>query len=267
MVEVGVELVTDDDSLEGVQPGDGPLDLPAASVATELSAVLRWRTDASLAVRADQFDIALSEPLTQWVAVGGAVVNQPTRNMQREGRVQERLDQVDFSVVGRVDVNRQRQPLAAAGRPNAIAPFFAEANVPSAKPSSQFSLPASSSFAASRSSAWSSSPLVVHSTNRRQQVGYDGKDFGRSFQRAPVRSTHRTPSKQARESILGRPPSGPGGGVGNKSSIKPHCSSLSSRGKQSDSGSVLDPATKRDRSVIKGLLSDPSTDRRDEVFS
>lgn len=278
MVEVGVEFVADNDAFEGVQPSDGAFDLPSSPVASEFSAVLRLRSNTPFAMRADQIDAAIGESLTEQVAVGGAVVDQPTRNIRREGRIQQRLDQVNFSMVGRFDVDRQRQPLAvgedhdlrpfaSAGGANAIAPFFAEANVPSAKPSSQFNLPDSSSSAASRSSAWSSRPLVVHSTKRRQQVGYDGKDFGRSFQRAPVRSTHSTPSKQARESILGRPPSGPGGGVGNKSSISPHCSSLSSRGKQSDSGSVLDPATKRDRSVIKSLLSEPTTDDSNEAFS
>lgn len=142
----------------------------------------------------------------------------------------------------------------------------AEASAPSAKPSFQFTRPDSSSFVASRSSAWSKIPLVVHSTKRRQQVGYDGNDLGRSSQRAPVRSTHKTPSNQACESILGRPASKAGGGVGKMSSISPHCLSLSTRGELSDSGSFLDHATTRDRSVIEGLASEPSTDRGDRRF-
>jgi hypothetical protein len=70
-------------------------------------------------------------------------------------------------------------------------------------------------------------PASVHSRNRRQHVEGEGKQLGRSFQRAPVRRIQRMPSAQARAGARGRPPCGDRGFSGNKSAIKDHCSSVS----------------------------------------
>jgi hypothetical protein len=183
--------------------------------------------------------------------------------MVGDRRVEQRLDEVHLSVVGRLNLDGHRDALAfgedhelgalaSAGRRNAIAPSFAEANVPSAKPSSQFSWPAWSSLASNRRWARSSVPSVVHSTKRRQQVGYDGNRGGRSFQRAPGRSTHRIPSKQARESTRGRLPFGLRLRGLNGSLMSAQCSSLSCGRKELESGSILDPASPRDRSLMQG---------------
>jgi hypothetical protein len=54
----------------------------------------------------------------------------------------------------------------------------------------------------------------------------DGYRSGKSRQRAPLRSTHRIPSKHARSSAGGRPPRGDRFRFGMKALICSHCSSL-----------------------------------------
>src|SRR5262249_9204020 len=147
--------------------------------------------------------------------------------------------------------------LSALGFADLIAPFFAGENVPSAKDSSWLMCPARSSFPSNRDQQVCQTPVQHHSSCRRQHVVKEGKCLGRSFQRAPVTSTHKMPSTQARVGQRGRPPCGDASGSGNRSAIKSHCSSLSC-----GSGSILDPAeatsasSLRDRSaVIEKLLS------------
>lgn len=102
-------------------------------------------------------------------------------------------------------------------------------------------------------------PSVVHSTNRRQQVGYEGNQGGRFFHRAPLSSTQSTPSRQARASARGQPSLGLGLGALKRTLTIAHCSSLSCGRKNQKSGSTLDPAPGHDRSVIRGLLSETLT--------
>lgn len=76
-----MELVADDQPFEGVEPGDGPFDLPATPVAKELPRVVSRLADAALAVRTDQLDAPLGEALSQRIAVGGPVVDEPRREV------------------------------------------------------------------------------------------------------------------------------------------------------------------------------------------
>ncbi len=100
-------------------------------------------------------------------------------------------------------------------------------------------------------------PSPNHWTKRRQQVPYDGNREGKSFQRAPLRSTHKIPSKHALALALGRPPCEPGGRSEKRPPISDHCSSASSGCRSLVSDSLLDPASMRDRFDIKSLLSIP----------
>src|SRR5206468_2950860 len=83
------------------------------------------------------------------------VVDQPVGNLSRSRLIQQPLDQRDFGRAGGVYVDCERQAVsideehelaafAAFGGTNAITPFFAAANVPSAKPSFQLISPCSS---------------------------------------------------------------------------------------------------------------------------
>jgi hypothetical protein len=58
----------------------------------------------------------------------------------------------------------------------------------------------------SRRHASSKIPRSIHSFSRRQHVQYEGNWCGKSFHRAPERSTHRMPSRQGRGATRGRPP-------------------------------------------------------------
>ena len=101
--------------------------------------------------------------------------------------------------------------------------------------------PSESIFRSKRRHAFSNRPDSVHCLNRRWHVDFDGKQFGKSFHRAPVIRTQRMASKQARGSHRGRPPSFDGGFLGNRSLIKSLCLSVNCH--SCVLGSVLDPAS------------------------
>lgn len=260
-------FITGYQSTEVLEPADRSLDFPTSSVTTETSAVLRRRLLAIAPVRADEFYALASQSFAQGIAVGGEVVDQPLRPPTNDALRQQRLNQRHLVRTSAGDGRSQREAatvgehhdlgsLAAFGLADQFAPFFAEENVPSANVSERSTWPCRSSFRSSRAHAFSQTPLRVHCWKRRQQVAAEGKPGGRSFQRAPLRSTHAMPSKQRRGSIAGRPTWPVRGMYGNKSAINRHWASVSS-----DLGSILDPAGRsargsRDRIVISGLLSD-----------
>ena len=242
-----IELVPCNKSPEVLNPADGSFDLPSAFVSSKRSTVLSWRLFAVGFVRSDEFGSSFPQTQSQRIAVSSLVVNQLARPASNNAIGEQRLDEIDFVRAGAFDhvatgrtiaVNQQHDfgTFAAFSLAYTKAPFFADENVPSAIDSSRSILPSRSSLFTRRAQALLNKPDSVHSFNRRQQVGYDGKCDGKSRQRAPVRSTQAIASKQCREDARGRPPSGEGGGSSNKSEIKPHWSSVSS-----NSGSILDP--------------------------
>jgi hypothetical protein len=233
-----VPLVASDDSPEVLEPSDSALHLPPAAIASELSPVLRGRLAPVLAVRTNQVDATTTKPVPQRVAVRRGIIDEPARLFSRDTPFQELFDQRDFMGTGAGDHRPQRQttpvgedhglgPLASFGLAYALAPFFAEENVPSAIDSCQLILPCRSSFASSRDQAFFHVPASVHSWNRRQHVEGEGNCLGRSRQRAPVRRIQRIPSAHGRAGAGGRPPLGERGFSGNKSAISNHCSSVS----------------------------------------
>ncbi len=98
--------------------------------------------------------------------------------------------------------------------------------LPSMKDSSQSSFPCSSNADRKLLQITMSTPFSCHSWRRRQQVEKWGYLSGRSFQRAPVLSIQRMPSKTKRSSCRRRPPLGSTGTLGIWGSIFLHCSSL-----------------------------------------
>src|SRR5262249_52690041 len=117
---------------------------------------------------------------------------------------------------------------SAFGFSDAGPPFLAGAKLPSAKVSSQSIRPCSSSSSRNARQIESQTSCSSQSRNRRQQVLGEGYCAGRSFQRAPLRSTQRMPSKQRRSSTRRRPPSGDRLALGSNGSILRQCSSVSS---------------------------------------
>ena len=123
-----------------------------AAVAAQPAAILCGGSNSASAVRADQFDTPFGKTRSEPIAVGSAAVDQSSRNGRGQRRVDQRLDQIDFGMIGCGDVDCQGEAaavgkhhdlgaLAATRLTNVVTPFFAEANVPSADDSSQSILP------------------------------------------------------------------------------------------------------------------------------
>src|SRR6202049_355515 len=229
------------------QPADSAFDDPAASIAPQRATILCRRTNAILLVRADQFDAALPQPLSQRIAVVGFVGDHahrllpwPPRTMAPSyaDRRQRRLREPDFRRGCRTKVVSQRntravdhhhplRPLAPLGFPDSAAPFFAEAKLPSKNDSLQSSCSRSFNSLKNVRQIFSQTPCSSQSRSRRQQVEGCGYFSGRSCQRAPLRRIQRIPSSTRRFSIHGRPPLRCWGGLGSKGAIFCHCTSVS----------------------------------------
>jgi hypothetical protein len=122
----------------------------------------------------------------------------------------------DFGGAGRMDGNSQRNTLAVCqyhklcalaplGLSDATAPFLAGMNVPSINASLQSRCARSLSSVKNARQILSHTPSSVQRLSRRQHVLGLGYRSGRSHHRAPVRNTHKIPSRHARLSAKGRP--------------------------------------------------------------
>ena len=231
---------------EIAEPSEGALDFPASPIAPQLAAVLVPLDSVIPAVRRNQLNAASSQSPPQRIAVVAAIGDDSLRAHPRSPapaagnahRSQRRLGQGYFIGRGRGDENSQRytlaigqyhgfRALAALRFTDCAAPFFAGKNVASMKVSSQRKRPRWSSAPSRARQARSQTPRSSQRRNRRQQVTGLGYCGGRSRQRAPLRSTHRMPSTQARLSAAGRPGRPLRPDSGNKFSIAVHCCSVS----------------------------------------
>ena len=229
---------SDDDAPKVLEPSDGALDDPSPSIPSEFSSILSLGLCAIVAMRADQVQSVFRQRIPEGIAVIGAVGDQRTTAILRQRRPVERRFNQRRLVRGRAcQVHSDRKTLAARRRhklctlstfgfSHARAPFFAGENVPSAKMFIQLSWPCSSNSWMSVVQAVSQTPCSSHSRRRRQQVLSDGYDSGKSFRRAPLRKTHKMPSKQRRFEMRLRPPSGDAIGFGKSVSIFAHCASV-----------------------------------------
>ena len=98
--EVSVVFVTRDEPPEVLQPADRPFNAPAAAVATEFATVLRRRLLAVLAMRTNQINTATAKPLTQRIAVGSSIVNQPASLSSQDSLIEQLLDERYFVRAG-----------------------------------------------------------------------------------------------------------------------------------------------------------------------
>ena len=208
--------MANDKPSELTEPGVGSFDDPSAFVPPELSAVFISTKLAVLAVRNDEVDAALFEPLAQRIGVIGTVGDHAfwLRSRTAFGRGdldfgKRGLGKRNFSRRGTFKPNSQRKTatvdqyhplrtLAALGFTDRRAPFFAGAKLPSRNVSSHFSRPSPSSAPSSVRHALSHTSCSSHCFKRRQQVAGDGYFSGKNLHAAPVCSTHRMPSRQAR---------------------------------------------------------------------
>jgi len=234
-------FIADNQASEVLQPREKSLDSPAALVSAQGSAVLRSASTAVVSMRRHQFDAALVEqPLVQRVAVIRFIADESFGKVGRPRPIKSLLDKgyLVWRSAGHVDGDRKTRAVrnchdlaafAPFGLPDAIAPFFAPANVPSMKASDRSILPRCSRSSANLTRIFSKTPARVHCWKRRWQVWYGGYRSGKSFQGAPVRNIQRMPLSTSRGSRGGRPrPPGLRFGGGIRGSMRVHCSFVSS---------------------------------------
>jgi len=203
-------------SPEVAQPGKQALNFPAASIASQLTAVLGlWFTSVS-AMWCNQLNAILGQSLVQWVAVIGAVTDQALRFLSDKGMLQRRLNQGYFMRASTCDAYGERKTSAVChchdlrtfaplGLSHPWPPFLATTKVPSMKHSLRSRSPRSLRSWASSWRMRSMTPSATHFWKRRWQVWYGGYRSGRSCQGAPVRRIHSAPLSTSRGSRQGRP--------------------------------------------------------------
>src|SRR6266478_5671365 len=240
-------VVAHDQASEVPQPRVGALDDPAPLVPPKRAAILRCRPNAISLVRTDQFDPALPQPLSQWIAVVRFVSDYPHRLLprpagvmtppypdRRERRFREpdfrrgcRVKELSQRKTAAVDHHHPLRPLAPLGFSDSAAPFFAGAKLPSRNDSLHFNCWRSFNSLRNVRQMFNQTPRSSQSRSRRQHVEGCGNFSGRSCQRAPLRRIHRIPSSTRRFSIHGRPPLPCLGGLGSNGAIFFHCASVS----------------------------------------
>jgi hypothetical protein len=236
------------DAAEVLQPGVGALDFPALAVSPQFAFILETAVADVFPVRNDQLGLPLVEANPQGIGIVAAIGNDPlemrtwsstalARDLHlserafREptlGQLRGRKLRSDRYAVA-VDHHHALRTFPATCFADCGAPFLAVMKVASRKASSQSNNRRWSSIDSSFRHAFSHTSRSSQLRSRRQQVDPSGNSSGRSRHRAPVRNTHRMPSRQARLLAQGRPrPSLRRFGSGNNGSSIFHCSSLSS---------------------------------------
>jgi hypothetical protein len=245
--EMRVFFVPNEESSLILKPTDGAFDLPAFEVSPQRSSVLARRLLSSFAMWGHLFNAATFKSISQPIGVRGFVIEQSLGTLLRYANINKRFNGVDFSIGSRCRKRRDGNAMtfchqhklcafAFFGFTHLKPPFFAGEKVPSPIACDQSSSFRRSMILINVSQALTSSPASVHALCRRQQVAGDGYFSGKSFHLAPFFSIQRMPSRQARASTRGRPPSGEGSGSSNKSLMMFHCES-----ETNGFGAVLDP--------------------------
>jgi hypothetical protein len=212
----GVSFPAAAESAEVLQPGKEPLDFPTPQVTTEWPSILRSSAFV-FAVGRDQLHSVLAlQPLIQRIAVVSAIPNHALRHSAYVALAERVFDQ--FRLMWRSACNpdgdrktmavrdcHDLAPFTAACWTNAIAPFFAPMKEASMKVSSKPSSPRASRSSHSAQRMPSRTPAPCQCWKRRWQVWYAPYRGGKSFQGAPVRKIHSTPSSTRRASVQ-RPP-------------------------------------------------------------
>src|SRR6266403_1330460 len=234
---------------EVAEPREGALDFPAPAVAPQRSSVLGHRFASIPAMRGDQFDPALSQPLSQRVTVVTTIGDQAERFLSRPpgmgsaayaDRRERRFCELRFVRGCRTKVLSQRKTLAVdhhhplralapLGFSDSSAPFLAGAKLPSRKDSLHCSCFRSLSSARNARQILSQTPCSSQSRSLRQHVAGEGNSSGKSCQRAPLRRIHKRPSSTLRSEARGRPPRRRERGRGSKGRTFSHWASVNRR--------------------------------------
>ena len=234
-------LVANNKAPEVLQPSKQTFDLPTTFVASQYSAILAGRFAAVASMRGNHLQAPFGlQSLVQPIRVIGLVTDQTLGQFFQETGVQGSIDQGHFVRTSPGGINGDRKTFSvrkahnfgtftAFGLAHTKAPFFAGLKVPSINPSLRSMPPRWQRSSAKAERIFSNIPERVHCWKRRWQVWYGGYRLGRSAHGAPVRSTQRMASSTSRGLRGGRPGfPGPALGLGMKSTIRCHCSFVSS---------------------------------------
>jgi len=164
-----------------VHPGEDPLDLPSAPIATQRPAVLGLLLAVGSVGRDHLNAVFLSERLIERIRVVGLVADQPFGQFVEEAAGQNSFHKLAFGRRSAFDSDGERKTvtrgdsddlraLAALGGTDGEAPFLALAKVASTKASSRFNLPRSCRCPANKRSTSTNLPSRTHCWKRRWHV-------------------------------------------------------------------------------------------------
>ena len=219
-------LIANVQTAERLDPCVGSFDDPAMGVTAQASSILMRCSSVILAGRNDWLDSSSGKSFSNGVAVVSPVGNQSFGAASRStgvvgatdfDRFERDVEEFGFRRGRRVHMKSERSTLAinqyhklrsfpAFCLAHFEPPFFAEANVPSTKHSSQRIISFSSSWPRKARQTFSRVPSPAHFCKRRWMVLEGPYRRGSSLQGEPVQRIHRIPSKQPRSSKGGRPP-------------------------------------------------------------
>ena len=238
-------VITNHQAAEKTQPRDGSFDFPAASIATQLATVRIRSVLLVPPIRHNQLHSEPSQSSPQGIAVISLVGDDPRRTLARSAsrawnlyllergfgqrRFVPRCNFQENSERNTLAINHQHplRALAPLGFSHGQAPFFAGAKLPSMNTSSHCSNPRRSKSPSRLRQTSSKTPSSSHCCKRRQQVTPLGYVLGTSRHDAPLRNTHKMPSKHSRLPAQGRPrPSRRRGSFGKSGSNFVHCWSV-----------------------------------------
>lgn len=211
-------IPADNESSVIADPCKSALDHPSFAVTPQFATILGRLLFPIRPMGSDHSNAFSQEPLVERITVIGFVANDPANLFSSRfgaslqggfskgyfgGRCAGKL--ASHRNTFAVDHHHPLRSFAFLGFPNAEPPFLAGAKLPSMKVSDHSRVPLSSSSLRKALQILSQTPSFSHRWSLLQQVAGLGYCGGRSFQRAPVRSTHSIPSRVERSSCQGRP--------------------------------------------------------------
>ena len=193
LVHMNFSIPTNDQSSIVLKPSKSTFNLPTTPITPQFTTILIFLCLVVLTIRADQLYTSFQQSCTKRITVvplirynaNGIFPGTPTSVSWDSNLFNGGLKQFHFTRRGRIEMSTDRDSLAidhhhplctlsTFGFSDALAPFFAEAKLPSANVSSQSSCPCSSSSERNLRHILSQTPCSSHCCNRRQQVLADG---------------------------------------------------------------------------------------------
>jgi hypothetical protein len=174
-----VVLPANDDAAVIMEPSEQTLDFPATTVAPQYAAILCGCSGSPSVVRRDHLHAeTLANLRIQWIAVVGAVTDQPLGSFGEKASLDGGFDEFCFMRRSAGHVHGERKTMtvcdchdfaafAAFCRADTRAPFFAELKLASMNASLRSSFPRSRKSSASFCSSLVSSPERCHCWKRR----------------------------------------------------------------------------------------------------